>query len=305
MEVQAIRELLRRGETGKALEVLIGLLEKDSVYKDNLLRTLRVAEASYNAVRQQELKGILSFQEAQREYSRVADTLLAVLDDFESGKVPTTATGTSRRSRMFVVAGASAVLLLVAGFALWKLRGKPADCPEFVRKEALHILILPFDNLGGMGANPALLIQESIQELTGKAKIPAEVKFGSREPKAGAYTQNAEELGRRCKADLVIYGKYKAFEKDSVRVKMGFRFLKGAGLAGSGPFMTFRDITEVQPTRDLQDAVFSLCAMIAARDRNWPVAKRWMEKIRDKDEAESKMAAWLDRKLPGERPGPK
>lgn len=300
MEVQAIRELLRRGETGKALEVLIGLLEKDSVYKDNLLRTLRVAEANYNAVRQQELKGILTFQEAQREYSRITDTLLAVLDDFEAGKVPAPAVAApAGRQRMFYLVGGGILLLLIAAFALWKLRGQRADCPEFNNKEALHVLILPFDNLGGMGANPALLIQESIQELTGKAKIPAEVKFGSREPKAGAYTQNAEELGRRCKADLVIYGKYKAFEKDSVRVKMGFRFLKGAGLAGSGPFMTFRDITEVQPTRDLQDAVFSLCAMIAARDRNWPVAKRWMEKIRDKDEAESKMAAWVDKKLSG------
>lgn len=300
MEVQAIRELLRRGETGKALEVLIGLLEKDSVYKDNLLRTLRVAEASYNAVRQQELKGILSFQEAQREYSRVTDTLLAVLDDFEAGKVPVTAAAAAPgRQRMLYLAGGGVLLLLVAAFALWKLRGKPQGCPEFNRKDALHILILPFDNLGGMEAKPALLIQDNIQNLTEKAKIPAEVKFSARELKAGDFSQNAEDIGRRCNADLIIYGKYKAFDKDSIRVKMGFRFLKGGGLAGSGPFMTFRDITEVQPTRDLQDAVFSLCAMIAARDRNWPVAKRWMEKIREKDEAESRMAAWVNKKVPG------
>lgn len=298
MEVQVIRELLRRGETGKALETLIGLLEKDSTFKDNLLRTLRVAEASYNAVRQQELKGILSFQEAQREYSRVTDTLLAVLDDFEAGKVPVTAAvATPGRQRMLYVAG-GALLLLIAAFAWWKLRGKPMGCPEFTNKAALHVLIVPFDNLGGREAKPALLIQDNIQTLTAKANIPAEVKFSTREM-TGDYSQNAEELGRRCKADLVIYGKYKAFDKDSIRVKMGFRFLKGAGLAGSGPFMTFRDITEVQPTRDLQDAVFSLCAMIAARDRNWPVAKRWMEKIREKDEAENRMTAWLDKRLPG------
>ncbi|MCK6693344.1 MAG: hypothetical protein L6Q97_14765 [Thermoanaerobaculia bacterium] len=298
MEVQVIRELLRRGETGKALETLIGLLEKDSVYKDNLLRTLRVAEASYNAVRQQELKGILSFQEAQREYSRVTDTLLAVLDDFEAGKVPATAAVSTPGSRRMIYLAGGVFLLLVAVFAWWKLRDKPVGCPEFSRKDALHILIVPFDNLGGREAKPALLIQDNIQTLTAKANIPAEVKFSTREM-TGDYSQNAEEIGRRCKADLVIYGKYKAFDKDSIRVKMGFRFLKGAGLAGSGPFMTFRDITEVQPTRDLQDAVFSLCAMIAVRDRNWQFAKRWMEKIKDKDEAESRMVAWLDKRLPG------
>lgn len=288
MEIQAIRESLRLGETGKALEALIALLEKDSLYKDNLLRTLRVAEANYNAVRQQELKGILTFQEAQREYSRITDTLLAVLDDFESGKIPAAAPG---RSRMFYLAGGGALLLLIAAFALWKLRGKADGCPDFVQKDALHILVVPFDNLGSLEARPALLIQDNIQELTRKAGIPAEVKQAARPPE----NADAEALGRRCNADLVIFGKYKAFDKDSIRVKMGFRFLKGARRAFNGPFMTFRDITEVQPTRDLQDAVFSLCAMIAARERNWAFAKRWMEKIREKDEAEDKMAAWLEK----------
>lgn len=299
MEIQTIRALLSQGETGKALGILITLLEKDSLYKDNLLRTLRVAEASYNAVRQQELKGILSFQEAQREYSRVNDTILAVLDDFEAGKVPATAAPAAPWKRMLWLAGAGVLLLLIVAFTVWKLKGKPAECPEFTNKQALHILMLPFDNLGGKEARPALLIQESIQTLTAKANIPAEVKFVNQKMASETFSQDAEKLGRRCNADLVLYGKYKAFEKDSIRVKMGFRFLKGAGLAGSGPFTTFRDITAVQPTRDLEDAVFSLCAMIAVRDRNWQFAKRWMDKIQTKDQDESRMAAWLEKKLPG------
>jgi len=297
MEIQTIRELLRQGETGKALDVLISLLEKDNVYKDNLLRILRVAEANYNAVRQQELKGILPFQEAQREYSRITDTLLAVLDDFEAGKVP--AARTPRPQRMTWLVGGGVLLLLVAAFAVWKLRGKNDGCPEFTNKKALHVLILPFDNLGGMEARPALLIQQSIQELTGKAKIPAEIRFVEQEKKSGTYSQDAEGLGRRCSADLVLYGQYKAFEKDSIRVKMGFRFLKGNGQTGDGPFTTFRDITAVQATRDLEDAVFSLCAMIAVRNRNWQFAKRWMDKIQEKDETETRMAVWLDKQQKG------
>jgi hypothetical protein len=298
METQTIRELLRQGETGKALDVLIALLEKDGIFKDNLLRTLRVAEANYNAVRQQELKGILTFQEAQREYSRITDTLLAVLDDFEAGKIPSARA--PRPQRMTWLVGGGVLLLLVAAFAVWKLRGKNAGCPEFTNKVALHVLILPFDNLGGMEARPALLIQQSIQSLTGKAGIPAEIRFVEQEKKSGTYSQDAERLGRRCSADLVLYGQYKAFEKDSIRVKMGFRFLKGAGKAGDGPFTTFRDITAVQATRDLEDAVFSLCAMIAVRNRNWQFAKRWMDKIQEKDETETRMAAWLDKQQKGQ-----
>jgi hypothetical protein len=50
----------------------------------------------------------------------------------------------------------------------------------------------------------------------------------------------------------------------------------------------------VQPTRDLQDAVFSLCATIAMRNKNWQFAKRWMGRIREKDSQETALSAWLD-----------
>lgn len=296
MEIQKIRELLSQGETGKALEVFIALLEKDGRFKENLLRTLRVSEANYNAVRQQELKGILPFQEAQREYSRVNDTILAVLDDVEAGRVPT-GPAAQRPNRTVLFAGAGIVLLLLVVFAVLKLRKKEPECPGFEDKSALHILVLPFDNIGDKEARPELLIQGNIQSLTEKAKIPVEVKTASERIKSDALSQKAGELGRECNADLVIYGQYKAFEKDSIRVKMGFRFLKHNGPMSSGPFRTFADITEIQPTRDLEDAIFSLCSMIAIRNRNWEFAQRWMNKIRNKDDTDNMMAGWLAKRM--------
>ena len=158
-------------------------------------------------------------------------------------------------------------------------------------------MVLPFDRLGGSEARPALRIQDAIQELTNKAGIAAEVKISARDPKGGINTQDAERLARECGADLVIYGQYQGFVKDSIRVKMGFKFIREGGAAFNGPFKTFRDITAVQPTRDLQDAVFSLCTMLAIREKNWPFAKRWMGRIREKDNQEVTMAAWLDRQV--------
>ena len=291
MEIQTIRDLLRQGETGKALEALIDLLEKDSRFKDNLLRTLRVTEANYNAVRQQELKGILPFQEAQREYSRVADTLLAVLQDVEAGRVPAAAVSSRRRYLLW----AGALLLLVLALVFWKLRAPAAGCPEYTKAGALHILILPFDNLGELPTRPEAVIQDSIKNLTRKAKIPAEVKPGAPEGKSGANSQNAGDFGTVCKADLVIYGQYQAFTGESIRVRMGFQFIGGNAQSGTTPFQLYRDVTEVQPTRALEDAIFSLCTMLAIKDNNWQFARRWMAKIQEKDETDMKMAEWLDK----------
>jgi hypothetical protein len=293
--IESIRALLGQGDTGKALQLLIGLLEKDTRFKDNLLRTLRVAEANFNATRQQELKGILSFQEAQREYSKVNDTLLAVLDDFEAGRVPSVTVPPGENRRRWLWIGGGAVLLLAA-LAFWLLRKGDAGCPKFENKDALHVMILPFDNLGKIEAKPAFRIQNEIQELTKKGGFPAEVKIRTQGAQSDVTSQDAERLGRQCDADLVIYGQYLAFEKDSIRVKMGFKFLREGGREVNLPFKTFRDITDVQPARDLQDAVFSLCAMIALRNKNWEFAKRWTGRIREKVPQELAMADWLEKR---------
>jgi hypothetical protein len=292
--IESIRALLSQGDSGKALQLLIGLLEKDTRFKDNLLRTLRVAEANFNTTRQQVQKGILPFEEALREYSKVNDTLLAVLDDFETGRVPSLAAPPVENRRRWLWIGAGAVLLLAA-LAFWLLKGRNAGCPKFENKQALHVMILPFDNLGGPERKPAARIQNDIQELTKKGGFPAEVKIRLREAKEDLNSQDAERLGRQCGADLVIYGQYAAYEKDSIRVKMGFKFLTGVGVEADLPFKTFRDITEVQPTRDLQDAIFSLCATIAIQNKNWEFAKRWMGRIREKEPQELAMADWVDK----------
>lgn len=294
LDIATVRALLSQGDTGKAVQLLISLLEKDTRFKDNLLRTLRVAEANYNATRQQELKGILSFQEAQREYSKVNDTLLAILDDFEAGRAPALAAPPSRVNIKWLgIAGGA--LLLGGLLAWWLVWGRKDECPRFENKTALHVMVLPFDRLGGNEARPALRIQNTIEELTQKAGIPSEVKISPRDSKNGVSSQEAEKMARECGADLVIFGQYQGFANDSIRVRMGFRFIREGGTAFNGPFKTFRDVTAVQPTRDLQDAIYSLCSVIALRNKNLAMAKRWMGRIREKDNQEMTMSEWLDR----------
>lgn len=93
------RELLSQGDTAKALKALIAHLEKSGSQPD-YLRSLRLIEANFNTVRQQEIKGILDFSEAKREYARTNDALLTIMEALQSGKIPSvglTGTGDGRQ----------------------------------------------------------------------------------------------------------------------------------------------------------------------------------------------------------------
>ena len=85
--ILAARALILEGKTGKALQTILATLENDPHHAASL-RTLQLVAANYNAARQQEIKGILSFQEAQRSYSQVNDALFSALDALESANQP-------------------------------------------------------------------------------------------------------------------------------------------------------------------------------------------------------------------------
>ncbi|MFN0014005.1 MAG: hypothetical protein ACKVU2_05600 [Saprospiraceae bacterium] len=105
--------------------------------------------------------------------------------------------------------------------------------------------------------------------------------------------QVAEQRGADCGAGLVVFGRYKVFEGDSLRLNLGYKFLQGEMQTADFPFATFRDITDVTVPRDFQDALFSMCAVLAMREQNWEYAQRWMDKIKEKDAQEITMAKWM------------
>jgi len=290
MDTSKIRELLAQGQTGQALEALLALIRQDARYKNNLTRVLEVLKAGFERTRQQDLKGALSLQEAQREYSKTADTILSILDDVEAGRVPAAV----RRQQLPMWIGAG--LLVVAGLVAWLYFGRnksvsEPECPVFSEQAPLHILIIPFDALDTAMKSPVeTRVQKEISGLTKKAGIIADVKLIGKGAGDLSSLQVADTRGKSCKADLVVFGEYLAYEGDSVRVKLGYKFLKGAEQTTDFPFETFRDITNVSVTRDFQDALFSMCAVLAMREKNWEFARRWMDKIKNKTPEEELLA---------------
>ena len=294
MNTNSIRELLAQGQTREALDGLLEWVQQNPRYKNNLTQVLQVLQGRYARTLQQEQKGILSFQEAQREYNQMNDTVLSILNDVEAGRMPAMAQH-SRLVPALIGAGALVLAALVWWFVFEKDK---VVCPGFEENDALHVLVFPFDALDDNQASVEVRIQDEITALTAKAEIPAQIKIGTKGEGDKSSLGAAEANGQTCGADLVIFGQYKAYAGDSIRVRLGYRFLKKGGQSGDIPFVTYRDITELTAERGLQNALFSVCTAVAINEDNWTFAQRWMGKINDNDAGDRQLAQWMAKEMP-------
>ena len=298
---ESVRQQLQQGETGGALDTLIKYLESEGKQTE-LLRTLRVVQANYNAAKQQELKGILAFQEAQREYSKVNDALLRTLDDLHAGRPTNTAFADVGRRVPWIWVGLGLALLAVVG--AFFIFGKPntpkkettaATCPEF-RKVDYRIMIIPFLSLSGDTViHPSVSIQARIRQLTTNNKMSTDVELapGPRITSLPDWAR-AEQKGKYCGADLVIWGQFEKVD-DSLQIDVHYVFTKGDQLPGHTDFQPFKSLTALQKSgkssglRTLDDAVLSLCSVLAVHANRPEVAEKWLGKIQDTSEKDDSL----------------
>ncbi len=302
--ILASRALLREGETGKALQTILAALENEQQYADPI-RTLQVLEANYNAVRKQEIKGILTFQEAQRSYAQFNDALLTTLDALENGRGASVSAPANRSgSRVWLAAGALAVLLLAVG--IWHFTAGKSDardqlktvaCPEF-SGSGPKVLILPFKNIGETAVKTEEAIRSRIQKLSTNKNFPIATQLLSG---LDITNLNPDEidgrmLGERCGADMVIWGYYHV--ADSLNVDLRFIALHNPEGAFATGFQAFRGLPDVQRGKilnQLDDAVFAVCGVLAVRSGNADVARTWFGKMKRKDSTVREMEQILDK----------
>lgn len=305
---EAVRQHLQQGETGAALHTLITYLETEGT-KTELLQTLRVIQSNYNAAKQQELKGILAFQEAQREYSKVTDALLTAMDDLAAGRpagTRITPVATAQPNRMRWIIGGIAGIVVIAAAAFFFTRkpadsattdSKPSMCPNF-RDSAYHVLLLPFLSLSKDELRPSVSVQARIRTLTQNNDIVADVEIANedrRKELPDVYT--AREVGHKCDADLIVWGQ---FEKvgDSIQVDVHYLFLgskKNEEISGHTDFQPFRSLSAMQKMgqssglRTLDDAILSLCSVMAIHVGRVDVAEKWLNKIQTTTEKDDSL----------------
>lgn len=242
---EQVRLLLRDDDTPGALHLLIEKLKDNNAF-DEVVRTLRVIEIEVLSAKQNERKGILTYNEARPIYSKAIDSIHGIIDDLERGRVPQTigrmadtapAPTTSSSSRKALVAIFSLVFLVVAGWMVFKKLDEPQNeqaqvvgektdvCPSYTG-EGIRVLILPFQSL----------------------KIDSRYVF--------------TQTKRSGKTDFQ-----------------------------SVPNLT--SLAQGKIYRTMEDAVFSICSIMAIRERNHVLALKWLDKIETPTPDDKKMHGLL------------
>ncbi|MBK8556112.1 MAG: hypothetical protein IPL65_10265 [Lewinellaceae bacterium] len=92
MALQAVldksKDLIRQGETGKAISVLLDALDQDKVRYADTIRTLELVASDFNLTRKKEQRGTLQASELQIAYNKSNEALLGIIDALGTGVPP-------------------------------------------------------------------------------------------------------------------------------------------------------------------------------------------------------------------------
>lgn len=262
------RQCIMDGDTHAALELLAHLDD----------RVIQVITANFKAIRQNVNKNTLSFDEAQRAYSKINDALLQRLADLEQGTILP-----QRTPQRYWVLGILMLLAATVGWWVFSLKNNE-KCPNFEENAGLKIVVIPFFNLKGKGTQrPDVGIMNRINDLTKRKNLLVQTgMYGLAEQKI-LDSHQFDEVGNQCNADLIIHGDYNTIGEDSLQVLLRYKFLK-TNQTGNAAIDALPSIGAMDKMRSIDDVVLSICAHIAARQGKPEVAKAWLAKLKESDE---------------------
>ena len=286
-----IVDLIQQGRIKEALEAF-GTKSLSSERK----KALSIIEAEYNELVQDELKGVIDFQEKQIRKNRILDKLLS-LTEKERGTEKGKALFARSRNLKFIVPLVLAGIILGV-WGIWRIAGTNYSCPEFKEPSLNKILLIPFENVGDQPAKPQVLLRDRIHELTRKNNLSTSIEMGAYVE--GLAIDEAPELAERCNANVIIWGKYSS-SLDSIRLILQYHFLDVPDWSNMGELVVLQDVTSIQHgkmLKNLEDCIMSLCSMIAIRQGSREVAAKWLGKVGEKEPVDYEMLGALEAERP-------
>lgn len=215
-----VRKLIADADLKQALEVLVSFLEKEKGQFEDFTDSVIQLQAQYNRTKIDEVKGIISANEAQLKYNQINQKTLDLLELLDSGRSPKTTTNRIKQVLPYAI-GVVILGIVVTLFFFYQNNGDPVTpdtpvnnteftCPTFDPDSAFKILLLPFRPLAGGLQNTHLAIQERFSDLQNQWKINADTEVLELDPAdnkiyPGDYGE-AANLGTGCRAQLIIWG---------------------------------------------------------------------------------------------------
>jgi hypothetical protein len=311
---EQISKLIASGDSGQAISTLKSHLKAQQ--ESELLKTLQVVEAEYGRTRDKELKGVIDANEARLSFAKINEALVEITTSLEEGRKPLLQNmpeKAANRVIYWIIGGAIVLLLgIIAGVLLKQDKPEKAEnntqtksstpgpssgCPEFDTSIST-VMIVPFVNEGDGQAKPEVSIQSLIRDLTGKNQMETDVKLfqGQQFKNSPPDNNEAIKIGMTCQADMVIWG---TFEKTNTGINVVTRyvFTVESEISDGKISGTFKSLAELKADRsahkNLEDAVFSLCTVMAIHNNNMDLARRWVNKIKVPSDRDKELMAML------------
>lgn len=234
--IQKVRKLVAEADLKQALEVLVQFLEKERGQFEDLTDSVIQLQSQYNKIKIDEVKGIISANDAQLRYNQLNQKILDLLEVLNSGKTLKSRNKTNSLKRILPFA----LVILIAGAVLGvifvnKKNTPPINdtafsCPKFEPDSAFKILLLPFRPLAGGLQNTHLAIQERFGDLRTQWKINTDTEVLEIDVKdnkiyPGDY-DDASKLGKNCIAQLIIWGTTELPSSGDIITRTKFKFLE-------------------------------------------------------------------------------
>ncbi|MGB1217228.1 MAG: hypothetical protein ACPG5P_05105 [Saprospiraceae bacterium] len=276
---ETIRDLVARGKTKDAFYFL---KKQDLNYQTQQI--LSILEGEYNQLREKEVKGIISLDEAQIQRNKINDKLLSVF------QIPASDTKSNIRKWWIIPL---LIVLFLGGFGIWKMSVSQGEltyvCPDFPQEFKNKILVLPFEKVGDKNAKPHIILRDRINQLSLKKNLSSVAEVG--DIFEGMSMRKAPVLSEECSSNLMVWGTYSSMS-DSVSVVLQYYFKDEPDWNNSGELLKVKDVTELQNGKMLKsfdDALMSLCGLIALRQGKNDVAKTWFDKVKHKEDFDEKL----------------
>jgi len=264
---------------GKTKEVFSFLRQQDLPSQQSA--TVALIESEFNELQKSILKGVISFQEERLQKNRINDKLLSLFQI--EGVTNNTFKKRSNLSTLLV----GLLLLAFAGGLIWWFDSVKHTCPSFPKEVRNKIIIMPFENAAGDIAKPHLILQDRINQLTKKNNLSTYAGLGAAKD---VNMWNASAIANNCKANVVIWGKYSS--SDSLRINLNYHFSTAPQENKIGEFITVKDVMDLLKKGEMlktqDDAILALCGIIAMREGNKSVAKKWFDKVNQKEQLDRK-----------------
>jgi hypothetical protein len=279
-----IQDLIQEGDIEGAIQTF---RKADlSTEKSN---TLSVIEAEYYRLNQDSQRGIIGNEEKERRTNQINNKLLILLED-----APAKLEKEKSRKKFLLPFLLIGFILIVVAYFILPLEEKGLSCPTFNEKSVNKILLVPFVNVGESEAKPHLILRDEIEKLTIKKNLSTNIELI--ESKADISISKASEIAQSCNANVIIWGKYSNVG-DSIRLILQYHFLEQPEWSSFGDLIVLKDVTEIQTgemTKNLEDAIMSLCSVMAIRQNNKVVAKNWLAKVKEKEVIDMKIESILE-----------